>query len=193
MKFLNITLISIILSVSSLANVANAGLMNFTGSLNNADDYTITEFTLNADGLVRGWTDSYNDGAGFDPMVALWAADGSWILTSDDDDEINPLTQTSYDAGFSELLTAGTYYFTVSVYDNEPVETENLFTGSPIPTGEVDSDGFPSANYSVWLDGADDASTSTGQPTTDVPEPSTFAIFALGMMGLVSRRLKKSS
>ncbi|MGL1958703.1 MAG: PEP-CTERM sorting domain-containing protein [Colwellia sp.] len=29
------------------------------------------------------------------------------------------------------------------------------------------------------------------QPDTPVPEPSTLAIFALGMMGLASRRFKK--
>jgi hypothetical protein len=29
------------------------------------------------------------------------------------------------------------------------------------------------------------------EPTTSVPEPSTLAIFALGLMGLASRRFKK--
>mgnify|MGYP002700338185 FL=1 len=32
-----------------------------------------------------------------------------------------------------------------------------------------------------------------GQPTEEVPEPSTLAIFALGMIGLASRRFKKQS
>ncbi|WP_019027981.1 PEP-CTERM sorting domain-containing protein [Colwellia piezophila] len=45
---------------------------------------------------------------------------------------------------------------------------------------------------------SDDSETSLSHAlvrTTpqDVPEPSTFAIFALGIMGLVSRRLKKQS
>jgi len=37
----------------------------------------------------------------------------------------------------------------------------------------------------------DDASTFGSQPTFPVPEPSTLAIFALGIMGLASRRFKK--
>jgi hypothetical protein len=41
------------------------------------------------------------------------------------------------------------------------------------------------ANISTWLD--------TPIATTDVPEPSTLAIFALGMIGLASRRFKKQS
>lgn len=37
----------------------------------------------------------------------------------------------------------------------------------------------------------DDATTFGTQPTASVPEPSTLAIFALGIMGLASRRFKK--
>ena len=36
-------------------------------------------------------------------------------------------------------------------------------------------------------------SDRVGDETFDVPEPSTLAIFALGMIGLASRRFKKQS
>jgi hypothetical protein len=40
-----------------------------------------------------------------------------------------------------------------------------------------------------------DESTNLGVPSTitDVPEPSTLAIFALGLIGLASHRFKKQS
>jgi len=49
-----------------------------------------------------------------------------------------------------------------------------------------------SSNQNAWLGSL---SVSYGyeafeQPSTEVPEPSTFAIFALGLIGLASRRLK---
>ena len=49
---------------------------------------------------------------------------------------------------------------------------------------------FP--NDAVSL-GIQEAKIINGSIITDVPEPSTLAIFALGMMGLMSRRFKKIS
>ena len=51
-----------------------------------------------------------------------------------------------------------------------------------------------------WLTGSEQQHNSTmlvrtasvvTSPTTSVPEPSTLAIFALGIMGLAARRFKK--
>jgi hypothetical protein len=44
---------------------------------------------------------------------------------------------------------------------------------------------------SNWDNWAIDNVSLSNNTSVDVPEPSTFAIFALGMMGLVSRRVKK--
>ena len=48
----------------------------------------------------------------------------------------------------------------------------------------------------IWTSKAYDDNNvyfSAAITATDVPEPSTLAIFALGLMGLVSRRFKKQA
>jgi len=186
-KMLKAAVAGLILSASGFAN---AGLINLTGTIDDLDDYIITEFEITAAGTVRGWTDSFNDFENFDPIVSLWASDGSWILTNDDNSSINPATQSYYDSGFESFLAAGTYYFTVSSFNSFPLTTENLFSGSPFDGVAESQKTFYETNYpnmgmdySIWFDGADSARA--------VPEPSTLAIFALGIMGLASRRFKK--
>ena len=183
-KFLKAAFVGTILTISSLSHAA---LINFTGELASISDFTITEFTVNTDSQVRGWTDSFRSGVGFDPIVALWSSDGSWLLTVDDNSSINPATQTYYDSGFSRELSAGTYFFTMSIFSNFPDQSGNVLISNPFTgSGGPLMDG----QYSVWLDGVDTAQTTTSEA---VPEPSTLAILALGMIGLASRRFKKQS
>jgi len=50
---------------------------------------------------------------------------------------------------------------------------------------------LPTGEYALTLITSD--GSIIGRTATDVPEPSTLAIFALGMIGLASRRFKKQS
>jgi hypothetical protein len=188
---------------------ANAALINFTGQLANPNSYVITEFVIDTDSTVRGWTDSFADFANFDPITSLWDSAGNLILNNDDNSSINPATQSYYDSGFETLLSAGTYYFTMSVYSNFPVAGQNLFTG--VPFGGLSANGNCSdANtcsigdwyagysrsapgggqvggmYSLWLDGV--ASAVVVDPANQVPAPASLLLLVAGLAGLLRKK-----
>lgn len=64
------------------------------------------------------WTDSYINGANFDPIVNVWHKNVR-IAQNDDNPTIDPANQTRYDSGIRLAnLAVGTYVFTVSAYAN---------------------------------------------------------------------------
>lgn len=184
-------------------STANAALINFQGTIDYHNDVVLTYFTLDQDTTnVRVWTDSFMGGDNFDPITALWKGDGTLLFENDDDDSINPATQTTYDSGFSlASLVAGDYIFSVATYNNFALG-DNISDGfafdseAPIALADWDQpangrDMGP--NWSVWLDGPDSASNPS-DPSASVPEPSSIGLIALGMLGLgLSRRLKKTN
>lgn len=171
------------------AGSANAALMNFDGYLSDYDDVIITEFIVSSDQMVSAWTDSFDSGLNFDPITALWASDGSFIAQNDDNDTINPLTQTYYDSGIQQFLTAGTYYFTVSVFDNFANESLNILSGtSPFDGGCNGCTSGPGLYYSQWFDGIESAIV-----TNDIPEPTSIALLALGLAGFGFSRKNKTA
>jgi len=193
--------ISILVSAAAmlLATSANAGLIHFDGNIEYHNDVIEIAFTLDEDAEnVRIWTDSFLDYTNFDPITALWHANGVLIQQNDDNASINPATQTVYDSGFSlASLNAGDYIFTMATYPNFASGT-NLSDGFALD-GEAgiaiadwpqpaNSNNLRGSYWSIWLDGVD---TATG-PVTDVPEPSSLAILALGLMGLVGRKKLKA-
>jgi hypothetical protein len=167
---------------------ANASLLNFTGEISDYDDVIITQFTVDSDQTVSLWTDSFDSGVNFDPITALWSSDGSFIAQNDDNASISPTTQTYYDSGFVEDLTAGTYYFTISVYDNFADDSLNILTGSsPFDTG---CDGCTSGTglyYSQWLSGV-----SSADVISSVPEPMSVALLVFGLAGIGFSKKKKT-
>ena len=64
------------------------------------------------------WTDSYINGANFDPIINVWH-NNVRVGQNDDNSSIDPANQTIYDSGIRlSNLAVGTYVFTVSAFAN---------------------------------------------------------------------------
>jgi len=163
--------------------------MNFDGFISDYNDVVVTEFTVSSDQMVSAWTDSFDSGANFDPITALWAGDGSFIIQNDDNSGINPATQTYFDSGIVQFLTAGTYFFSISVYNNFANPGLNILSGaSPFSGGCNGCTSGPGLYYSQWFDGIESA-----QVISAVPEPASIALLGLGLAGLGFSRKKKAA
>ncbi|WP_323813640.1 DVUA0089 family protein [Cellvibrio sp. NN19] len=181
----------------SVASYANAGLFHFTGEIENHNDVIYTYFTVENDATnVRVWTDSFQNGINFDPITALWKADGTRIDQNDDNASINPLTQTIYDSGFLvPFLAAGDYIFTVATYNNWSISTQlaDGFTfdnQAPIALSQWNQPANSTnmgPHWSLWLDGVDRASNPTA-----VPEPTLLVLLGLGLLALGFKRARQA-
>jgi hypothetical protein len=94
------------------------------------------------------------------------------------------------DFGLLANTTYGMYFYSTNhAVDIEYTNGDNVYTNAVVSIkAGVGINDFHSRVYQsrTW-------NGTLYYDTTDVPEPSTFAIFAFGMIGLASRRFKKQS
>lgn len=203
-KNLKKTLIASALAMSVFGQ-AQAAAFHFTGNIANHNDIVQINFSLANDATnVRVWTDSWMNGTNFDPITALWnRTTGALLFENDDDDEVNPATQTLYDSGFTlDTLAAGEYAFTVAAYDNfangsSLSDAQFAFASqTPIPLSQwcqpANSCNMGSF-WSVRLDGVDSAGNNDPGTGNNVPEPGSLVLAALGLSGLAAAARRKKA
>lgn len=197
-KFLNVTLTVLIISICSSANAGLIQLADFDVSATTIDfsDATLnsTTYTNGIFSITGGNIENYSNSA----IFGLSYSTGN-----------NP-TPGVFRLDFSSFISAigmNVYYnssdVSLRLFDINDVLLESSLSS---PTQYADIQGFVGLNtganniayalidvpgkvniHDLFIDNV------IYQRVTDVPEPSTLAIFALGLMGLASRKLKKKS
>ena len=178
--------------LSTAAVNANALDFTFTGSLENRNEVAFFDFSLSSlTNNVRAWTDSFQSGVNFDPIIAIWQQSGSdWLQVGQNDDNasVGP-GQTSWDAGLSfASLAAGNYRLSVTPFSN-------------FSNGSLLSQGFRFDSRPLTDHGRGDffrvnlSNVDSASPVSPVPEPETYAMLlaGLGLMVGFARRRKQQA
>jgi hypothetical protein len=189
-------------SLASLTwcGTSSAATASYGGNLSQDADVRLIPFSVDAAAEVSIRTFSYAGGmqadgtavhaGGFDPMLELFDGTGAHIGHSDDDATgtagIDPQTLEGLDALFREVLQAGSYIVALAQFDNFANgdtlvggfmrEGQGNFTGSLFGCSNQKFCDFKKANRTqAW---ALDISVDP------VPEPSVYALLAVGFMGV---------
>tara|TARA_R110001599_G_scaffold334602_1_gene550980 strand:- start:252 stop:896 length:645 start_codon:yes stop_codon:yes gene_type:complete len=199
----------------AISGFANAGLIvdqsfdssniisgaNFSqGSNSQFDNFTLTEsFDIDLISMWGGYWSSGVQPSSFDFRMQI-RTDTSFASVIFDQTLIaSAVFDTGYDHnnnGTADILKfdfdvtgltlgAGSYYIGISSQNNPGTSFYRQQLSTPYVSGVAFNGtvGSTSGDLTLAINGS----------TTSVPEPSTLAIFALGMIGLASRRFKKQS
>jgi hypothetical protein len=196
-KFFNLVSAGILLSISSLAN---AGLI--MGDFRTESDLpSNSSGSLVFESLAQNMGSGYElDGSNFMENPSNWIGGvvhmdydtATGVLLLDSQDIWNFET---FDALISNISfdVAGEYISGIVMLDNNLVEPGM----TPVVTfdeNNISISYFANVtNQFDFTNGSASFQVYTSAPAAKVPEPSTLAVFALGLMGLASRRFKKQA
>lgn len=191
---------AILLSLTlSFSGISNAGLIT---EIDDAGSFIEdAQWVVDGTTSVSGYLSSNNDvdmfyfnwaGGSFDISIStnwdpmLWLFNTSSEIVSFNDDYSGLQSRI-----FIGSLATGSYGLAVNSFPNCAIDINNICSISVGHTLDHWSNvGWSSGSYLITLNSA--ASNSvTLNSVASVPEPSTIAIFALGIMGLALRRFKK--
>jgi len=213
-KFLKTSIVTLILSVCCLVNVAIAGLIvDLSGgtSVNDSRDFTLGwGFTVNSSIQIDGLGLWDEDADGFSYIqgyeVGIWSdLNGALLASAIVDNSSNSLSSSSNDGTWmftdiaSLILNIGDYtigYLRPGNTDLWRYGTSVVNLNSSITLGSRLYGSGNSLIKPITITGA--AGQGYFGPNlrtveTSIPEPSTLAIFVLGMIGVASRRFKKQA
>lgn len=182
----NHTRIAAVMALACAAALpARALQLDWAGRISFHND--VVQIDVHLDQALEGvgiWTDSFLNGANFDPIVGLWAANGSGdyslMAMEDDCPCIKPAEQTYFDAGIRmPTLAAGDYRLTVVKFYNWP--NTSLLGGGFSEDGSV-----PRAlvNGGEWKLHLADGFTFEPPPPPPIPEPASALLLLAGLGGL---------
>ncbi|WP_259366372.1 MULTISPECIES: PEP-CTERM sorting domain-containing protein [unclassified Colwellia] len=198
-KFLNVTLAVLIISICSSANAGliqladfdvSATTIDFSDATLNSSTYTngifsitggnITNNTINTSifGLNYSTQTNSNPGVFRLDFSSFISAIGMNVHYNSSDVSLRLFDIN--DVLLESSLSSPTQYSTISGFVGLNTGANNIAYALIDVPGRVNI-------HDLYMDNV------VYQRVTDVPEPSTLAIFALGMMGLASRRFKKQS
>ena len=162
-------IISFIFLAFALTSNSNAGTLTLTGSLSDSNAIQLFDLTF-----PTGSTGSIlAQEIGFDPVLSLFASDGTTLLAQNDDGG------NGFDALITGTLPIGNYILALTQFNFFPTSINdthllNLFGG---------------LDWSVTFTGPDDAIIST-RDVSAVPLPAAAWLFGSALLGFAGLRRK---
>jgi hypothetical protein len=160
-----------------------AAEFSFSGDIVHHKDLVVIDFSLSAPAEVTLWTDSWQSGVNFDPMLSLYTAGGS-LVTSFDDPVGNtwPVGVGYYDASQRFTPLAAGHYRLVLGASYEP-GSAGYQADAPIPLAQWNQWSYdPNANdqkggfWRLNLSGVEQAAV--------VPEPGRIGLMLAGLLSI---------
>lgn len=186
-KFWKITTAFMLLTV---CNLSNAGLITLDGEISDGTEVDFWSLNVSVAGdftfdvlAYENSNDFFSNGIGndrLDSYLYLFSQDQNGLLVvSDDDGGLGTDGSISWlDSFMTATLSKGTYLLAIGDFHLSEAEARAGFN--------ADNGGSSVGRYMISI-----SSNNGSINTTSVPEPSTLAVFALGLMGLLARQFRK--